>query len=49
MDPLDLTRWLNGYLNEMSEILLEHGGNLDKYEESVTPSLAGKKKPGNSC
>jgi adenylate cyclase len=32
MEPQALTTWLNGYLNEMSKILLAHGGTLDKFE-----------------
>ncbi len=31
MDHLSLTRWLNGYLDEMTSIAMEYQGTLDKY------------------
>lgn len=31
MEPEDLSRVLNGYLNRMAEIVLKHGGTLDKF------------------
>ncbi|MBU6155052.1 MAG: adenylate/guanylate cyclase domain-containing protein [Bdellovibrionales bacterium] len=31
MDPKTLTQLLNEYLSEMTEIIFEHGGTLDKY------------------
>lgn len=31
MDHLELTGWLNGYLNRMARITLKHGGTLDKF------------------
>ncbi|MBM4343480.1 MAG: response regulator [Deltaproteobacteria bacterium] len=31
MSEADLTRWLNGYLDEMARIALRHGGTLDKF------------------
>ena len=31
MDHHALTNWLNGYLNEMANITLKHGGTLDKF------------------
>jgi len=31
MDHLELTTWLNNYLNEMANIALEYGGTLDKF------------------
>jgi adenylate cyclase len=32
MNPMELTALLNDYLSEMSDIILEEGGTLDKYE-----------------
>ncbi len=32
MEPQDLTRLLNDYLTDMTDIILEEGGTLDKYE-----------------
>lgn len=32
MDPIDLTKLLNDYLSDMTDIILEEGGTLDKYE-----------------
>jgi adenylate cyclase len=32
LDPLELTALLNDYLTEMTDIILEEGGTLDKYE-----------------
>lgn len=32
LDPEELTALLNGYLTEMTDIILEEGGTLDKYE-----------------
>jgi adenylate cyclase len=32
MEPQDLTRLLNDYLSDMTDIILEEGGTLDKYE-----------------
>lgn len=32
LDPVDLTALLNDYLSEMTDIILEEGGTLDKYE-----------------
>ena len=32
MEPQDLTRLLNDYLGDMTDIILEEGGTLDKYE-----------------
>ena len=31
MDNLELTNWLNNYLNEMAEITIKYGGTLDKF------------------
>ena len=31
MAPVELTNWLNHYLNEMSRIVIKYGGTLDKY------------------
>uniref|UniRef100_UPI0035137C04 adenylate/guanylate cyclase domain-containing protein n=1 Tax=Sinimarinibacterium flocculans TaxID=985250 RepID=UPI0035137C04 len=31
MSEGELTRWLNGYLDEMARIALQHGGTLDKF------------------
>ena len=33
MSPSDLIEYLNEYLSEMTEIILEHGGFLDKYRD----------------
>ncbi len=32
LEPQDLTRLLNDYLSDMTDIILEEGGTLDKYE-----------------
>ncbi len=32
LDPQDLAALLNDYLSEMTQVILEHGGTLDKYE-----------------
>ncbi len=32
LDPQELTRLLNDYLSDMTDIILEEGGTLDKYE-----------------
>lgn len=32
MAPDELFSWLNGYLDGMTEIILKHGGTLDKYQ-----------------
>ena len=32
LDPEDLTTLLNDYLSDMTDIILEEGGTLDKYE-----------------
>lgn len=32
MDPQNLTALLNDYLSDMTQIVLEHGGTLDKYQ-----------------
>ena len=32
MEPEELTEFLNDFLTEMSNIILEYGGTIDKYE-----------------
>lgn len=41
MEPQELVKFLNEYLEEMTEIILAHGGTLDKYEGDAIVAFFG--------
>jgi class 3 adenylate cyclase len=50
LGPVELTALLNDYLSEMTDIIMDEGGTLDKYEgerssRSGTPSLRNRTTP----
>ncbi len=45
--PEEVVKILNEYLNEMTEIIIENGGTLDKYVGDEIMAVFGA--PGNSC
>jgi class 3 adenylate cyclase len=55
MEPPELTKWLNRYLNEMSNILLSYGGTLDKFEGDGImaffgdPTSRGEREDAKNC
>ncbi len=54
MDPQDLVRLLNMYLSEMSDIILDMRGTIDKYEGDAIISFFGapldlSDHPGRAC
>ena len=55
MTAQELTNWLNHYLNEMAEIVIQHGGTLDKYIGDAImvffgdPSSLGPKEDAIQC
>ena len=45
MKPNELVQFLNGYLNEMTNIILDHKGTLDKYEGDAIMAFWGAPLP----
>ena len=45
MKPSELVQFLNGYLNEMTNLILEHHGTLDKYEGDAIMAFWGAPLP----